>query len=69
MRQGKIRTKRHKKTVVKSKQPPPQPIFDEEEEQVESDHGEDLLSMVEKDDLEYLKQALQNPTYTLGARK
>ena len=66
MRRGKLKTKRHKKTLVKSKQPPPQPVVeDEDEEVVESDHGEDLLSMVEKEDLEFLKQALDNSSYSL----
>lgn len=29
----------------------------------ESDHGEDMLQMVEKDDLEFLKHAITNRSY------
>lgn len=62
-RQGKLKYARNKKTIVKSHQPI-KPVEDEEEEN-ESDHGEDLLSMVEKDDLDFLKKAVAGGSYSL----
>lgn len=35
------------------------------EESEESDHGEDMLGMVEEDDLSFLKQAISNKSYSL----
>lgn len=37
----------------------------EEEEEEESDHGEDMLQMVEKDDIDFLKKAISNRSYSL----
>lgn len=34
-------------------------------EEEESDHGEDLTSMIEKDDLDFLKKAISNKSYNL----
>ncbi|XP_076301364.1 nucleolar complex protein 3 [Lasioglossum baleicum] len=61
MKQGKLRTRRHKpkKQVQKVVQQP------ESVEEEESDHGEDLLTMVEEDDLQFLEKAISNKSYNL----
>lgn len=63
-KQGKLKTKRHgksKKQVQKPSLPKPEEPVEEEE----SDHGEDMMQMVEKDDLEFLKNAISNKSYNL----
>ncbi|GLV36370.1 uncharacterized protein CBL_08862 [Carabus blaptoides fortunei] len=45
-------------TIPQIKKPEP-------EESEESDHGEDMLGMVEEDDLSFLKQAISNKSYSL----
>ncbi|XP_053977082.1 nucleolar complex protein 3 homolog isoform X1 [Hylaeus volcanicus] len=62
MKQGKLKTRRHKpakKQIQKTVQHP------ESVEEEESDHGEDLMNMVEKDDLDFLKEAISNKSYNL----
>lgn len=62
-KQGKLKTRRpkpSKKQPQKSAQP--RPKIEEEEE---SDHGEDLMNMVEEDDLNFLKNAISNKSYNL----
>jgi nucleolar complex protein 3 len=67
-KQGKLKHRHHKKksvllqkrnTDVQSKSNPLQ----KEEEQ--SDNGEELLQMVEKDDLEFLQSAVDSHSYSL----
>ncbi|XP_031842929.1 nucleolar complex protein 3 [Nomia melanderi] len=62
MKQGKLRTRRHraKKQVQKVVQSHPESVEEEE-----SDHGEDLLNMVEEDDLQFLEKAISNKSYNL----
>ncbi|XP_076678700.1 nucleolar complex protein 3 isoform X2 [Andrena cerasifolii] len=63
-RQGKIKTQRHKpaKThVQKAVTSHPESIEEEEE----SDHGQDLMDMVEEDDLNFLREAISNKSYHL----
>ncbi|XP_078053212.1 nucleolar complex protein 3 [Augochlora pura] len=62
MKQGKLKTRRHKpkKQVQKVVQSHPESVEEEE-----SDHGEDLLSMVEEDDLQFLEKAISNKSYNL----
>nr|XP_033339973.1 nucleolar complex protein 3 homolog [Megalopta genalis] len=62
MKQGKLKTRRHKpkKQVQKVVQSHPESVEEEE-----SDHGEDLLNMVEEDDLEFLEKAISNKSYNL----
>ncbi|KZC05902.1 Nucleolar complex protein 3 like protein [Dufourea novaeangliae] len=63
MKQGKLKTRRHKpakkqiQKVVSS--------HHESVEEEESDHGEDLLTMVEEDDLDFLEKAISNKSYNL----
>ncbi|XP_073996350.1 nucleolar complex protein 3 isoform X2 [Rhodnius prolixus] len=65
-RQGKLKLRRHKKTVVKSKNvPPPQVVHKDEEEETESDHGEDLRQMIEPEDLEFIKSSIIEGSYSL----
>lgn len=65
-RQGKLKLKRHKKTVVKSKcVAPPQSVYEDSDEQVESDHGEDLRQMIDPEDLEFIKASIRKGSYTL----
>ena len=63
-RQGKVKTQRHKpaKTHVQ-KAVTSHPESMEEEE--ESDHGQDLMDMVEEDDLNFLREAISNKSYHL----
>lgn len=61
-KQGKLKYKRNKKTVVKPQQPVQH--VKEEEEEVESDHG-DLLKMVEPEDLDFLKKAVAEGSYSI----
>ncbi|XP_076631281.1 nucleolar complex protein 3 isoform X3 [Colletes latitarsis] len=63
MKQGKLKTRRHKpakKQVQKTV-----PLHTEAIEEEESDHGEDLMNMVEKDDLDFLREAISNKSYNL----
>uniref|UniRef100_A0A0A9XF28 NOC3-like protein n=3 Tax=Lygus hesperus TaxID=30085 RepID=A0A0A9XF28_LYGHE len=62
-RQGKLKHKRNKKIVVKQK--PPQPVVDEDESEVESDHGQGMLAMVDKEDLDFLKKAVVEGSYSM----
>ncbi|KAG5319094.1 NOC3L protein, partial [Acromyrmex heyeri] len=62
-KQGKLKTRRHKPKKQPQKSVPPCPNKPEEEE--ESDHGNDLMDMVEEDDLNFLKNAISNKSYSL----
>lgn len=59
-KQGKLKTRRHKQP----KKPIKKPQLEKVEEE-ESDNGEDLLNMVEKDDLSFLQNAISNKSYNL----
>lgn len=62
-KQGKLKIRRHKqpkKQIQKTK-----PQLEKVEEEEESDNGEDLLNMVEKDDLSFLQNAISNKSYNL----
>lgn len=62
-KQGKLKLQRHKKkqkNVPKKNEKKPEEIIEEE-----SDQGEDLLDMVEKDDLDFLTSSLKADTYNL----
>ncbi|ERL92295.1 hypothetical protein D910_09612, partial [Dendroctonus ponderosae] len=64
VKQGVIK-KGAKKLKIQRELPPKvlkKPSNDDVSEE-ESDHGEDMLQMVEKDDLEFLKQAITNRSY------
>ncbi|XP_012260136.2 nucleolar complex protein 3 homolog [Athalia rosae] len=65
-RQGKLKSRRNRKPQKQVQKPPElvHQVGDEEEEE-ESDHGEDMLQMVEKDDLEFLKKAITNKSYNM----
>ena len=63
---GKLKTKRHRKQQKQVQKPaPPKSKDAADEEEEESDHGEDMMAMVEKDDLEFLKNAVSNKSYNL----
>ncbi|XP_029177821.1 nucleolar complex protein 3 homolog [Nylanderia fulva] len=62
-KQGKLKTRRHKppkKQPQKVAAPRPEAVQEEE-----SDQGEDLMDMVEKDDLKFLEKAISNKSYNL----
>lgn len=63
MKQGKLKMRRH--TPVKKQIQTPITSHPESIEDEESDHGEDLLNMVEADDLKFLKEAISNKSYDL----
>nr|CAD7426264.1 unnamed protein product [Timema monikensis] len=71
-KQGKLKTRRHKKAKPSkhtAAKPVKQPEKDGEvEEEEESDHGEDMLKMVDKEDLGFLKNAITNRSYSLFNR-
>ncbi|KAK9294565.1 hypothetical protein QLX08_010869 [Tetragonisca angustula] len=62
-RQGKLKTRRHKlaKKQIHKKVLPHTESVEEEE----SDHGEDLMGMIEEEDLDFLKKAISNKSYNL----
>ena len=67
-KQGKLKCRHHKKKSElfhkrNKNQQPKSKLPEEEEEQ--SDHGEELLQMVEKDDLEFLQNAVTSHSYSL----
>lgn len=66
-KQGKLKSRRHKKKTLQPKQKStktvPKPATLEKEE--ESDHGEDMLEMIDKDDLNFLQKAVANNSYSL----
>lgn len=67
-KQGKLKCRRHKKKSEllhkrNKNQQPKSKLPEVEEEQ--SDHGEELLQMVEKDDLEFLQNAVTSHSYSL----
>lgn len=65
-KQGKLKSRRHRKPQKQvQKQPDLSASKDVEEEEEESDHGEDMLQMVEKDDVEFLKKAISNKSYNI----
>jgi len=67
-KQGKLKYRRHKKKseLLHKKKKNHQPISKlPEEEEEQSDHGEELLQMVEKDDLEFLQNAVTSHSYSL----
>ncbi|KAG9428257.1 nucleolar complex protein 3 [Apis mellifera carnica] len=61
--QGKLKIRRHKLV----KKPIQKQIFSHTEsiEEEESDHDEDLIDMVEKEDLDFLQEAISNNSYNL----
>lgn len=62
-KQGKLKTRRHKppkKQPQKSASLCPAVVKEEE-----SDHGEDLMNMVEEDDIKFLEKAISNKSYNL----
>jgi nucleolar complex protein 3 len=67
-KQGKLKFRRHKKKSEllhkRNKNRQPKLKLPEEEEE-QSDHGEELLQMVEKDDLEFLQNAVASHSYSL----
>ncbi|XP_050424907.1 nucleolar complex protein 3 homolog [Adelges cooleyi] len=70
---GHIKTKKHKSKVYNVPQPPLQRRDDpseeaEEEEAENSDIGDDMLEMVDKDDLDFLKKNIGNKNYKLYNR-
>lgn len=62
-KQGKLKGRRHKKPKKQPQKAVPPPKEEVEEE--ESDHGEDLMDMVEEDDLNFLKKAISDKSYNL----
>lgn len=62
-KQGKLKTRRHKLSKKQPQKSVPHSKIVEEEE--ESDHGKDLMDMVDKDDLEFLNNAISNKSYNL----
>jgi nucleolar complex protein 3 len=67
-KQGKVKHKHHKKKSAlllkrSNTQQSKSNAVPEEEEQ--SDHGEELLQMVEKDDLEFLHNAITSHSYSM----
>ncbi|XP_015521317.1 nucleolar complex protein 3 homolog isoform X1 [Neodiprion lecontei] len=64
-KQGKLKSRRNRKTQKQLQQPPTTLVSENVETEDESDHGEDMLGMVEKDDLEFLKKAVSNQSYNL----
>ncbi|XP_043505976.1 nucleolar complex protein 3 homolog isoform X1 [Polistes fuscatus] len=62
LKQGKLKTRRHKQPKKQVQKIIPKVNNVEEEE---SDNGEDLLHMVEKDDLSFLQNAISNKSYNL----
>ncbi|XP_046749750.1 nucleolar complex protein 3 homolog [Diprion similis] len=67
-KQGKLKSRRNHKTRKQLQKPPTTLVSDNVETEDESDHGEDMLGMVEKDDLEFLKKAVSNQSYNLLSR-
>ncbi|XP_014241260.1 nucleolar complex protein 3 homolog [Cimex lectularius] len=65
-RQGKLRHKRNKKTAVKSKHRP-QPSAEEfmEDEEPPKDVGKEMASMIDPEDLEFLKDAVVRGSYSM----
>ncbi|KAL6256456.1 hypothetical protein P5V15_012569 [Pogonomyrmex californicus] len=62
-KRGKLKTRQHKPAKKQpQKSVPPCPVEEEEEE---SDHGKDLMDMVEEDDLNFLNNAISNKSYNL----
>lgn len=61
--QRKLKIRRHKLV----KKPIQKQIFSHTEsiEEEESDHNEDLIDMVEKEDLDFLQEAISNNSYNL----
>lgn len=64
VKQGKLKTKRNRAPKKQRQQQPEQQKRPEEAEE-ESDNGEDLLGMVEKDDIAFLQNAISNKSYSL----
>lgn len=56
--------KKKQKNVVKIPEKIQKPN-NEYEDSEESDHGEDMLQMVDEDDLNFLKEAISNKSYSL----
>nr|CAD7572076.1 unnamed protein product [Timema californicum] len=70
-KQGKLKTRRHKAkpSMHTAAKPVKQPEKDGEvEKEEESDHGEDMLKMVDKEDLGFLKNAITNRSYSIFNR-
>ncbi|XP_069671581.1 nucleolar complex protein 3 [Periplaneta americana] len=70
-KQGKLKNKRHKKKLAvlhkrnKGNNVQAKLNSAKEEEEEQSDHGEELLQMVEKEDLDFLKNAVASHSYSL----
>ena len=60
-KQGKLKTRRHKKADSK----PKPKLKQQEHDEGESDNGGEMLEMVEGDDLAYLKNAISARSYQL----
>lgn len=65
-KQGKLKTRRHKPSKKQPQKPAPQRPETVEEE--ESDNADDLMDMIEEDDLNFLKEAISNKSYSLLRR-
>ena len=65
-KQGKLKSRRNRPQVSKdkTKKPIPKPVVLEPEEE-ESDNGEELLEMIDKDDLNFLRNAVANNSYSI----
>ena len=64
-KQGKLKSRRHREKKKKTTQKPPQPRLNGTQEEEASDDNQDMLEMVEKDDLTFLKKAISNKSYDL----
>ncbi|KAG8240441.1 hypothetical protein J437_LFUL003155 [Ladona fulva] len=64
-KQGKSKSVRNKRKNFSKPVSQHQPQIHHEEEEEESDHGEGMLEMVEKDDLQFLQSAVLNRSYSL----
>lgn len=63
-KQGKLKVQRHRKPKKQVQKPPPQKP-EEIIESEESDHGEDMLGMVEEDDMDFLESATNKGSYNI----
>lgn len=64
-KQGKLKTRRHREKPKKQIQKPPQSRVNNVEEEEGSDDDRNMLEMVDKDDLSFLKEAISNKSYEL----
>lgn len=64
-KQDKLKMRRHREKKKKTTQKAPQPRLNGVQEEEASDDNQDMLEMVEKDDLSFLKNAISNNSYDL----